>query len=153
MSADLRPLFTADVAAVVHSGSLMAEVPRMPSLKLHADTLSLLRDGLGHHEIEVKWLGQLDQQGTLRLWRSWTGHLMYEAIVTIADAGIGTVTVTGLRVERDTSRYTGSIDDEPATFERVIIGMVNLMRQLRAGHGSCGPVDGAEPLPSRWTGA
>jgi len=147
---DIRPLFTTDTNARVHGGLKLADVPQAPSLVLDPDTLSLLRDGLGQYEMEVKWLVHLDSLGRLRLWRSWTGYLMYDAICLVDINGRGRL--TGLKVEQHPDRYRGSVRDEPGRFENVLIGVVNLLRELRAGHGLYGPVEGADPRPPHWSG-
>jgi hypothetical protein len=48
---------------------------------LDTDTIGLLRDGPWFLDMEIRWVAHLDDSDVLRLWRSWTGHQVYEAWV------------------------------------------------------------------------
>jgi hypothetical protein len=141
---DLRPLFTDRTAEATRPGLRMVAVPSPPRLRLDADTVRLLRAGLGRYDMEMRWLAHLDDAGVLRVWRSWTGHQIYE--VTVAPDG----SLAGLTVEEDPDRHRGTAAAEPAQFEAVLTTVVNELRGLRAGHTPYGPVPGADPAPPRW---
>lgn len=149
MSPDLRPLFDERTAADVKPGLAMTPVPVQPRLILDQDALGLLRDGLGRYDMEIRWLAKLDESYVLRMWRSWTGHQIYQADVFVDDAQTH-ATITSLHVEQDADRYTGSVNGEPDHFESALASCINTLRQLRAGHTPYGPVDGADPLPPSW---
>lgn len=127
----------------------MTLVPVQPTLTLDADALGLLRGGLGTYDMEIRWLAKLDESNVLRMWRSWTGHQIYQADVSIDEAQ-SHATITSLHVEQHADRFTGSVDGEPSRFESVLASSINTLRQFRAGHTPYGPVDGADPLPQPW---
>jgi hypothetical protein len=146
--ADLRPRFTEDNAHQAHPGLRLTTVPRSPSMVLDADTRQLLTDGLGRFDMEIRWLAHLDETDVLRLWRSWTGHQIYQAVVEWQAAGQWVI--RDLAVEQEPDRYRGSLSAEPDQFERVLVSVVNTLRRFRAGHTPYGPTPDAEPLPSPW---
>jgi hypothetical protein len=146
---DLRPLFTERSAARVRPALALSPVGRAPQLVLDADTTGLLRDGLGFYDMEIRWVAHLDEADVLRLWRSWTGHQIYEARMVVA-AGGASATFADLKVEQHPDRYTGGLSGEPATFEGVLISTVNHLRRFRAGHTPYGPSPSAGPLPDPW---
>lgn len=146
---DLRPCFTAQTAAHVHPGLTMKLAATPPSLVLDRDAIGLLRDGLGRYDMEIRWMAQLDDTNVLRLWRSWTGHQIYEAAVLVNETcTIGTIVT--LMIERDPERYQGSMSAEPDRFEKVLTHSINTLRRFRAGHTPYGPSEGASPLPPVW---
>lgn len=134
---DLRPVFTERTAAIVHPGLAMTPVPATPRRALSADDLALLRDGLGQYDMDIRWLAHLDAANVLRLWRSWTGHQIYQATVLI-DAIDANGQLTDLLVEQDQSRYQGALDHEPALFNRILDGLLHTLRDFRAGGTSSG---------------
>ncbi|MBB2948442.1 hypothetical protein FB565_008225 [Actinoplanes lutulentus] len=143
-SEDLRPLFSTADAGRVQPALDLRPVTSDPHLVLDADTTALLRDGLGGYDMEIRWMAHLDGEGVLRMWRSWTGLQVYEAGVT-GDR------ISGLRVEQHPDRYTGSLDQEPELFCRVLISVVNELRRFRAGYTPYGPASPSTgPEPSRW---
>lgn len=146
---DLRPLFTAQSAAKVHPALAMRAIDRNPRLTLDSDTIGLLRDGLGFYDMEIRWVVHLDATDALRLWRSRTGHQIYEAHVVL-DAPGTRATIAGLKVEQHPDRFTGPLSNEPALFERVLISTVNHLRHFRAGHTPYGPSPSAGPAPEPW---
>jgi hypothetical protein len=148
---DLRPLFTERSAAKVRPGLDMSGVGAAPGLVLEADAVGLLRDGLGFYDMEIRWVAHLDDVDVLRIWRSWTGYQIYEAKVVVDSIGV-TATCVDLTVEQHPDRYTGRLSGEPATFERVLISIVNSLRYFRAGHTPYGPSPSAGPVPDRWPG-
>jgi len=146
---DLRPLFTERSAAKVQPALAMSPAHQAPRLVLDADTIGLLRDGLGFYDMEIRWVAHLDDADVLRLWRSWTGHQIYEATVVVADAG-AIATFAELTVEQNPDRYAGRLSEEPGLFERVLISTVNHLRHFRAGHTPYGPSPSAGPAPAPW---
>lgn len=50
-----------------------------PDVSVSADEEAALRTGIGRVDMEIRWLARLDDQGKLRLWRSWTGFEIYRA--------------------------------------------------------------------------
>lgn len=98
--------------------------------------------------MDVRWLAHLDTCNVLRLWRSWTGHQIYEA--TLTEGGQGQTVFDGLKVEQDPDRYRGKLDDEPGQFEMVLVSVVNVLRRFRAGHTPYGPGPDADPQPPSW---
>lgn len=146
---DLRPLFTEQSAINVHPALAMHRLGDIPRLTLDADTIGLLRDGLGFYDMEIRWVAHLDEADVLRLWRSWTGHQIYEAQVRVDQSGTS-ATFAELKVEQHPDRYTGRLSDEPALFERVLISTVNHLRDFRAGHTPYGPSISAGPAPDPW---
>ena len=79
---------------------------KAPQLVLDSDTIGLLRDGLGFFDMEIRWVAHLDESNVLRLWRSWTGHQIYDARVMIDPSG-ASATLTDLKVEQHPDRFTG----------------------------------------------
>ncbi|HWS32282.1 MAG TPA: hypothetical protein VN408_06010 [Actinoplanes sp.] len=140
---DLRPLFTEADAAETQAALALQPVEVDPGLGLDEDTAGLLRDGLGRYDMDIRWMAHLDDAGVLRLWRSWTGIQVYEARVT---GGV----ISELRVEEHPERYRGPIEEEPETFERVLIACVRHLRYFRAGHTPYGPSASAGPEPAPW---
>jgi hypothetical protein len=134
---DLRPLFTEETSRWTHPGLNLTAVAASPRLTLDADSLGLLRDGLGIYDMEVHWLAHLDASRVLRLWRSRTGNQIYSAVVeTAAD---GTTVLSGLMVEQHPERYSGELSAEPARFEGTLTEVLDILRRFRAGrtlHGS-----------------
>jgi hypothetical protein len=126
----------------------MTAVPTSPRLRLDPDTVQLLRTGLGRYDMDSRWLVHLDISNVLRLWRSWTGHQIYE--VTFLQDGQGQGVLDELKVEQDPDRYRGKLDDEPAQFETILASVVNVLRRFRAGHTPYGPGPDAEPEPATW---
>lgn len=47
-------------------------------------------------------------------------------------------------------RYRGSLSDEPGNFERILVSVVNTLREFLAGHTLYGPTPAAEPRPATW---
>jgi hypothetical protein len=137
---DLRPAFSAEG---IRAAARLTAAAAAPRLRLDPDTVGLLRSGLGRYDMELRWLAHLDDTGVLRLWRSWTGHQIYQ--VTEADGGL-----SGLAVEQDPEHYRGGVAGEPGRFEAVLALVVNDLRMLRAGHTPYGPVPGADPAPAPW---
>lgn len=128
--ADLRPRFTDDTET--HSGVRLSAVPRSPGLVLDTDTRQLLSDGLGWFDMEIRWLAHLDDKNVLRLWRSWTGLQIYQAVVERqADEQL---VIRELTVEQEPDRYRGSLSAEPDLFEKVLASVINTLRRFRAGH-------------------
>ncbi|GAA2708171.1 hypothetical protein Apa02nite_057500 [Actinoplanes palleronii] len=123
-------------------------MPGSPGLVLDADTRQLLADGLGPFDMDMRWLAHLDETNVLRLWRSWTGHQIYQAVVEPRAAG--TWAIRDLTVEQEPDRYGGSVSAEPGEFEQVLIVVVNTLRHFRAGHTPYGPGPDADPLPPPW---
>jgi hypothetical protein len=146
---DLRPLFTERSATNVRPALAMDVLGDIPTLTLDSDTIGLLRDGLGFYDMEIRWVAQLDATDVLRLWRSWTGHQIYEAQVTVDRSGTSAA-FANLKVEQHPDRYTGRLSEEPALFERVLISTVNHLRHFRAGHTPYGPSPSAGPAPDPW---
>jgi hypothetical protein len=144
--ADLRPRFTADTET--HPGLHLTTVPRTSGLVLDADTRQLLSDGLGRFDMEIRWLAHLDDTNVLRLWRSWTGHQIYQAVLERQAANRWVV--RKLEVEQQPDRYRGSLSAEPDQFEKALVSVVNTLRHFRAGHTPYGPAHDAESLPSPW---
>jgi hypothetical protein len=107
-----------------------------------------LRDGLGLFDMEIRWLAHLDDSDVLRLWRSWTGHQIYEALVE--KQGADKWTINSLKVEQASDRYGGLVSAEPDQFERILVSVVNTLREFRCGHTPYGPGPDAEPLPPPW---
>jgi hypothetical protein len=120
-----------------------------PQLALDSDTIDLLRDGLGFFDMEIRWVVHLDESNALRVWRSWTGYQIYEARVILDHPGVS-ATLTELKVEQNPERFTGSLSDEPSSFERVLISTVNHLRYFRAGHTPYGPSPSAGHQPPPW---
>ena len=141
-------MFTERDAAATRPGLLMTSVRRDPRLRLDPDTVTLLRAGLGRCDMELRWLARLDDTGTLRLWRSWTGHQVYE--VTVVEDGRRGGVLVGLRVEQHPERHRGRLDGEPGRFEAVLASVVNDLRRFRAGHTRYGAAPDADPEPARW---
>jgi hypothetical protein len=56
---------------------VVTELP-VPPLVLDQAHLAVLRHGLDRRDMDEKWMWQLEGE-TLRLWRSWTGRLVFEA--------------------------------------------------------------------------
>jgi hypothetical protein len=146
---DLRPLFTGDTAAKVHRGLAMTLAPTQSSLVLDHDALSLLRDGLGGYDMEIRWMAHLDDSNTLRLWRSWTGLQIYEATVVL-DQSQTSGAILALKVEQDKEHYRGSMAEEPTQFEEILASTLDTLRHFRAGHTPYGPAEGAGPVPPPW---
>jgi hypothetical protein len=145
---DLRPLFTEETAARIQAGRQLVQVTDSCGLRLDADAQGLLRDGLGHFDMEVRWLAHLDEANVLRIWRSWVPFQIYEAVVEpIADRPAA---ITRLRVEQDPDRFRGRLADEPQRFEQTVTLVINTLRELRAGYTPYGPAEGAGPRPSTW---
>jgi hypothetical protein len=144
---DLRPLFT-ECATNVHPALAMHRLGAIPRLTLDSDTIGLLRDGLGFYDMEIRWVAHLDETDVLRLWRSWTGHQIYEAQLMVDQSRTNAV-FGDLKVEQHPDRYTGQLSDEPL-FERVLISTVNHLRHFRAGHTPYGPSPSAGPTPDPW---
>ena len=119
------------------------------ALPSDSDAISLLRDGLGIYDMEVRWMAHLDEADVLRLWRSWTGNQIYEARVTVDRSGTS-ATFAELKVEQHPDSYTGRLSEEPALFERVLISTVDHLRHFRAGHTPYGPSPSAGPVPDPW---
>lgn len=126
----------------------MIAAPSSPRLRLDLDTMRLLRDGLGHFDMEVRWLAQLDGSGVLRLWRSWTGHQIYEVAVVKDAQGQGVL--DRLKVEQHPDRHRGRLDAEPHQFEHILVSVVNTLRRFRAGYTPYGPAPDADPEPPAW---
>jgi hypothetical protein len=126
----------------------MTAVRSSPRLGLDPDVVQLLRDGLGRYDMDVRWLPLLDNSNVLRLWQSWTGHQIYEAM--LIEGGQGQSVFDGLNVEQDPGRYRGKLDDEPGQFETVLASVVNVRRRFRAGHTPHGPAPDAGPEPPAW---
>lgn len=145
---DLRPLFTDQTARRIHPALQMVESPTAPALMLDADTIGLLQDGLGLFDMEIRWLAHLDGANVLRLWRSWTGHQIYEASLDLQNPDLGVL--RALKVENHPDRHEALLDAEPGRFERSLVAIVNTLRRFRAGHTPYGPAPGAEPLPPTW---
>ncbi|AEV84185.1 hypothetical protein ACWT_3162 [Actinoplanes sp. SE50] len=146
---DIRPLFTAPSAARVRPALALHLTGHRPGLILDADTIGLLRDGLGYFDMEIRWMAHLDDADTVRMWRSWTGFQVYEAQVRVRGSGESAV-FTDLKVEQHPDRYSGRLHEEPALFERILISSVNHLRHFRAGHTPYGPSPSAGPLPDPW---
>lgn len=127
----------------------MTPVPAQSSLVLDHDALGLLRDGLGRYDMEIRWMAHLDDSNTLHLWRSWTGHQIYEATVTL-DQSQTSGAIAALKVEQDKGRYGGSIAGEPGRFEMILASLLDTLRRFRAGHTPYGPAEGADPVPPPW---
>jgi hypothetical protein len=145
---DLRPLFTQRTRAFVKEGRMMTALAVTPRLTLDSDTVQLLRDGLGLYDMEIRWVAHLDSSGVLRLWRSWLGDQVYEAVVV--DNGPGNeATVERLTVNQDPNHFGDRSSEEPELFERILISVVNTLRRFRAG---IGPYDHPAPdrEPPRW---
>jgi hypothetical protein len=117
-------------------------------LVLDADTHELLRDGLGMYDMEIRWLAHLDESNMLRLWRSWTGHQIYQAAVE--KRTVHEWVIRELMVEQEPDRYRGSLSDEPDDFERTLASVVNTLREFRAGRTPYGPTPDASPPPATW---
>lgn len=98
--------------------------------------------------MEIRWLAHLDDTGVLRLWRSWTGQQIYQAV--FESHATDQWVIRELAVEQEPTRYRGSLAVEPDQFENVLISVVNTLRRFRAGHTPYGPNPDAEPLPSLW---
>lgn len=145
---DLRPPFDDRNRASIHPGLYLRDCLDVPRLVLDPDAVALLRAGLGRYDMEIRWLAHLDAANVLGVWRSWTGFQIYEAVVAVDADGTGRF--HRLRVEQHQERYHGSLTGEPATFERVIISVINTLRWFRAGHTPYGAVEGADPIPSPW---
>jgi hypothetical protein len=143
---DLRPVFSD--RTTTHPGLLMTAVASSPLLRLDPDAVRLLRDGLGGFDMDFRWLVQLDSSNVLRLWRSWTGHQIYEAAV-YEDAQ-GRYVLDRLMVEQHPDRYRGSLADEPGRFETILTTVINLLRRFRAGYTPDGPAPDADPEPPTW---
>ncbi len=144
--ADLRPRFADDTET--HPGLRLTAVPRSSSLMVDADTRLLLHEGLGRFDMEIRWMAQLDEANVLRLWRSWTGHQIYQAV--LEQQAAGPWVIRDLAVEQEPTRYRGSLSAEPEQFDKVLGSVVNTLRRFRAGHTPYGPAPGAEPLPPAW---
>ncbi|MEV0901115.1 hypothetical protein [Actinoplanes sp. NPDC049802] len=141
---DLRPLFDRNAAAKAKPALDLRPVAVQPGIVLDADSVALLRDGLGGYDMEIRWMAHLDGSGVLRMYRSWLGQQVYEARLVPGTAG---ATLTGLMVEQDQERYQGSLEREPELFERVLRSCLNHLRRFRAGHTPYGPSPGAGPEP------
>ena len=138
-------LFTPDTAVEPMLRPVDVSLPRPAHLS--AADVALLRDGLARGEMEHKWMVSLDGDGTLRLFRSWTGFELYRAAVApAADGGV----VTALQVETHPDRYGWSPAEggEPARFLDVLDGVLGLAMDLAAGFGSYPPYPPGPP-PSR----
>jgi hypothetical protein len=136
----MRYLFTESTAAATHPGLQMAEVRAPCRTTLDADARRLLRDGLGRVDMDVRWLVHLDGANVLRLWRSWTGHQIYEA--TLRENADGVAVVERLEVEQHPDRYRGGMAAEPRRFEEVLVVVLDTVREVRAG--SCGTTTESE---------
>jgi hypothetical protein len=117
--------FTPDTAARVLPGVAMIAVAEQPDVVLSAEDIDLLRDGLGHVDMQLRWLVHLDDLGVVRVWRSWSGYQVYQ--VTVSRDG----RVRDLRVEQDPSRAVSSMDAEPGFFGEVLWVILNDIRALR----------------------
>jgi hypothetical protein len=109
---------------------------------LDTDARQLLSDGLGRFDMEIRWLAHLDDANVLRLWRSWTGHQIYQAV--IAEQTADRWMILDLTVEQEPDRYRGSLSSEPNHFEKVLVSVVNTLRHFGAGHTPYGPAPDAE---------
>lgn len=145
---NLRPLFTERSAAKVRPGLAMSPAGTASRLVLDADAVRLLWDGLGFYDMEIRWVAHLDDTGVLRLWRSWTGHQIYQARAVAT--GTGTTRFVDVTMEQHPDRYTGKLADEPGKFERVLISTINHLRRFRAGHTPYGPSPSTGPAPDPW---
>jgi len=126
----------------------MTHVTEPCRLRLDADAQGLLRDGLGHFDMEVRWLAHLDEADVLRIWRSWVGFQINEA--RIEPGTDGSARITRLEVEQHPDRHRGLLTDEPLRFERVTALVINTLREFRAGYTPYGPAEGAGPKPPTW---
>jgi len=144
--ADLRPRFTDDTDT--HPGLRLTAVRRSSNVVVDADSHLLLSDGLGPYDMEIRWLAHLDDSEVLRIWRSWTGFQVYQALLEPQPADRWSI--RELAVEQDPDRYQGSLTDEPARFDAVLVAIVNTLRYFRAGHTPYGPAADAGPAPSPW---
>ena len=93
-------------------------------------------------------MAHLDETNVLRLWRSWTGHQIYQAVLEQQVAGQWLI--RDLAVEQEPTRYRGSLSAEPEQFDKVLVSIVNTLRSFRAGHTPYGPALDAGPLPPAW---
>lgn len=73
-----------------------------PDLTLTAGEEKELRIGLGRVDMEIRWLGWLDDADTLRIWRSWTGFEIYRATF---ERRADLLCLTELFVESSPERY------------------------------------------------
>jgi hypothetical protein len=145
---DLRSVFTERDAEATRPGLLMTAVGPDPRLQLDPDAVKLLRAGLGRYDMDLRWLAHLDDSGTLRLWRSWTGHQIYE--VTVVEDARQVGVLVGLKVEQHPERHRGRPDGEPDRFEAVLASVVNDLRRFRAGYTPYGAAPDADPEPAGW---
>ncbi|WP_067499123.1 hypothetical protein [Actinoplanes sp. TFC3] len=144
--ADLRPRFTDDTET--HPALKLTAAPQPFHLTVDSDTRLLLSDGLGRYDMEIRWLAHLDDAGVLRIWRSWTGYQIYQAVLERQRAGQWSI--RELAVELDPDRYRGSLSAEPAQFDAVLSAVVTTLRRFRAGHTPYGATPDADPLPPPW---
>ena len=132
----------------MYPGLRLTAVPRSSSLIVDADTRLLLSDGLGRFDMEIRWPAHLDETNVLRMWRSWTGHQIYQAVLERQAADQWAI--HELAVEQEPARYRGSLSAEPEQFDKVLVSVVNTLRRFRSGHTPYGPALDAEPLPLAW---
>jgi len=79
----------------------------VPSFTLDADDEAALRLGLGRIDMDIRWMAHLDDDDVLRLWRSWTGHQIFQATFARREHRLELV---GLEVEtdEDVARLSGT---------------------------------------------
>lgn len=74
-----------------------------------AEEVAKLREGLWPAALDDRWVVWLDE-GSVRVWRSWTGECLYEAELVLDEAGAGQCRV--LRVCDDADIYQRSATEE-----------------------------------------
>jgi len=137
-----------DPGTAVETMRMPVAVPVGRPVPLTADDLRLLREGLGRIDMDLRWMVHLTEDGTLRLFRSWTGIEVYRATVTPRPDGGAAVTGLLVETEPDRYRWTPAAGGEPAQFLGVLGSTLDLAADLAAGFGLYPPFP-AGPPPSR----
>lgn len=92
----------------------LTPMPRMhvtlhPELAFDAQQMKQIGRGFVMHDMDAKWFIYLDSD-RLKLHRSWTGILIFDAGLVFDDSG--GARLSGLRINRDSAQYGGSNDAE-----------------------------------------
>lgn len=94
--------------------------PIRVSMRIDPADMALLRTGLWPIDMEDKWAAWLDEENTLRCWRSWTKRCIYECSVEPQADGSGLIDVLDALDDQERYRRAPSELEERERFERVL---------------------------------
>lgn len=95
------------------------------------EDVAKLRQGLWPTSLDDRWVVWLDD-GLVRVWRSWTGECIYEAELTVDEAGTGHCRVLHVCDEPEVYTRSAAEQGEIDRFEGILALLLGKRREAAA---------------------